>query len=318
MPIQPREGSDPLGAGRASQPGNEEAGVVLIVDDAPGNLATLHAALDAAGYRVLVAMDGKVALERVARLLPDVILLDAVMPVLDGFETCRRLKAEPASAHLPVIFMTGLTDTDHILQAFRAGGVDYVTKPINPTEVLARIETHLRNARLTAHAQQAVDATGHAMIYADWSGRVRWQSPSARQWLRPFLGADGTLPAHILEWLKAPPDSGAGDSLRVAAAEAQLSLTRLAGAADGVTLLVRKRTFCLEPDALARLFGLTGREADVLYWVALGKTNRDVGEILNVSSRTVDKHLQHVFAKLNVETRTAAAALAMNQTAARS
>ena len=104
----------------------------------------------------------------------------------------------------------------------------------------------------------------------------------------------------------------------MAAAEAQLSLTRLAGAADGVTLLVRKRTFCLEPDALARLFGLTGREADVLYWVALGKTNRDVGEILNVSSRTVDKHLQHVFAKLNVETRTAAAALAMNQTAARS
>src|SRR5579864_7632549 len=133
---------------RAGRPGSEQAGVVLIVDDAPGNLATLHAALDAAGYRVLVAMDGKVALERVARLLPDVILLDAVMPVLDGFETCRRLKAEPASAHLPVIFMTGLTDTDHILQAFRAGGVDYVTKPINHTEVLARISTHMRNARL--------------------------------------------------------------------------------------------------------------------------------------------------------------------------
>jgi DNA-binding NarL/FixJ family response regulator len=318
MPTQHTAGNDPLGSSHAARPGSEAAGVVLIVDDAPGNLATLHDALDAAGYRVLVAMDGKVALERVAHLLPDVILLDAVMPVLDGFETCRRLKAEPASAHLPVIFMTGLTDTDHILEAFRAGGVDYVTKPIKPTEVLARIETHMRNARLTTHAQQAVDATGHAMIYADWSGRVRWQSPSARQWLRPFLGADGTLPSYILQWLKAPPEKSGGDSLRVAAADAQLSLTRLASAADGVTLLVRKLTRCLEPEALATLFGLTGREADVLYWVTLGKTNRDVGEILNVSSRTVDKHLQHVFSKLNVETRTAAAALAMNLTAARS
>src|SRR4051794_38956421 len=130
MPIPRNGASDPPGPSRSSRPGSEEAGVVLIVDDAPGNLATLHAALDEAGYRVLVAMDGKVALERVARLLPDVILLDAVMPVLDGFETCRRLKADSASAHLPVIFMTGLTDTDHILEAFRAGGVDYVTKPI--------------------------------------------------------------------------------------------------------------------------------------------------------------------------------------------
>jgi DNA-binding response OmpR family regulator len=305
-------------ATRAGRPGSAQAGVVLIVDDAPGNLATLHAALDAAGYRVLVAMDGKVALERIARLLPDVILLDAVMPVLDGFETCRRLKAEPTTAHVPVIFMTGLTDTDHILQAFRAGGVDYVTKPIKPTEVLARIETHMRNARLTTHAQQAVDATGHAMIHADWSGRVRWQSPAARQWLRPCLGPGGLLPSYILEWLKSPPQKDAGDSLRIAAAEAQLSLTRLASGPDGVTLLVRKRTSSLEPEALATLFGLTSREADVLYWVALGKTNRDVGEILNVSSRTVDKHLQHVFAKLNVETRTAAAALALNPTAARS
>src|SRR3954462_11551773 len=94
------EGSEALEAGRGSRLGSQETGVVLIVDDAPGNLATLHAALDAAGYRVLVATDGKAALVRVAHLLPDVILLDAVMPVLDGFETCRRLKADPASAHL--------------------------------------------------------------------------------------------------------------------------------------------------------------------------------------------------------------------------
>jgi CheY-like chemotaxis protein/DNA-binding CsgD family transcriptional regulator len=289
--------------------GDGGPGVVLIVDDAPENLAMLHEALDAAGYRVLVATDGHIALDRIARLLPDVILLDAIMPGLDGFETCRRLKADPLSAHVPVIFMTGLSETGHILAGFQAGGVDYLTKPIEPPEVLARIAAHVRNARQMASARQAVDATGHAMLSIDAHGQVRWQSPAAREWLRDWLREDGHLPPVATAWLAQREP----DTLSIVVDGRRLSLSRLASDLSGNTLLVRKRASAPEPPALAATFGLTSREAEVLYWVACGKINRDVGEILGMSPRTVDKHLQHVFEKLNVETRTAAASMVLNR-----
>ncbi|MDP3131402.1 MAG: response regulator, partial [Burkholderiaceae bacterium] len=88
--------------------------VVLLVDDVPDNVAMLHDALDDAGYTVLVALDGESALRRARQALPDVVLLDAVMPGMDGFEVARRLKADPATAHIPILFMTGLTDTEHL------------------------------------------------------------------------------------------------------------------------------------------------------------------------------------------------------------
>ena len=121
--------------------------IVLIVDDVPENLALLHDALDDAGHTVLVATDGETALQRARQSLPDVILLDAVMPGLDGFEVARRLKADFTTRHIPIVFMTGLTETEHVVAAFAAGGADYVTKPIRPAEVLARIAAHVQNAR---------------------------------------------------------------------------------------------------------------------------------------------------------------------------
>jgi len=287
-------------------------GVVLIVDDAPENLAMLHTALDEAGYRVLVATDGQSALDRLTWLLPDVILLDAIMPGLDGFETCRRLKADPLFAHIPVVFMTGLCETGHILDGFQAGGVDYLTKPIRPPEVLARIATHVRNARQIASARQAVDAAGHAMLSVDALGRVRWQSPAAREWLRPWLSAQGGLPPVAMTWLTHREP----EPLSIVVEGRRLSLSRLASDDIGTTLLLRKRASAPEPQALTAAFGLTGRESEVLYWVVCGKINRDVGEILGMSPRTVDKHLQHIFEKLRVETRTAAVSMVLNQTSA--
>ena len=99
-----------------------QSDVVLIVDDVPDNLAVLHDALDESGYTVLVATHGEAALQRAAQALPDIVLLDAMMPGMDGFEVARRLKALPATAHIPIIFMTGLTETEHLeaaLSAFR-------------------------------------------------------------------------------------------------------------------------------------------------------------------------------------------------------
>ena len=121
--------------------------VVLIVDDVPDNLSVLHDALDESGFTVLVATGGEMALQRAAQALPDIVLLDAMMPGMDGFEVARRLKATPATAHIPIIFMTGLTETEHLVAALESGGVDYVTKPIKPKEVLARMQVHLASAR---------------------------------------------------------------------------------------------------------------------------------------------------------------------------
>ena len=106
--------------------------IVLVVDDSPGTLGLLNDALDEAGYTVLVAQSGRAALDVAARATPDIILMDALMPAMDGFETCRRLKQRPGLAAVPIIFMTALTETEHVLKALEAGGVDYVTKPVAP------------------------------------------------------------------------------------------------------------------------------------------------------------------------------------------
>jgi DNA-binding response OmpR family regulator len=201
-----------------------DSDIALIVDDVPENLALLSDALSEAGYSVLVATDGMSALDLLQRVVPDVILLDAVMPGIDGFETCRRIKQMADVKHVPVMFMTGLTETEHVVQGFEAGGLDYVTKPIAPAEVLARAATHIRNARLLAQATSANNGASQAAASLDQ-------------------------------------------------------------------------------------YQLTPRETDVLTWVAKGKTNRDIGEILGMSPRTVNKHLEHIYVKLGVETRAAAAAL---------
>lgn len=103
-------------------PATDHQGVVLIVDDVPDNLALLSSALEQAGYMVLVALDGRSALERMQRLKPEIVLLDAMMPGLDGFETCRLMKAEASFEDVPVVFMTALTESEHVLEGFAAGG----------------------------------------------------------------------------------------------------------------------------------------------------------------------------------------------------
>lgn len=119
-------------------------GTILIVDDNSANLGVLSDALSQAGFEVRVAKSGKMALERVKYALPDLILLDVMMPEMDGFETCRRLQANPDTTHIPVIFMTALSDTANKVEGFQLGAVDYITKPFQQEEVLARVKLHLK------------------------------------------------------------------------------------------------------------------------------------------------------------------------------
>lgn len=300
--------------------------VVLIVDDVPDNLAVLHDALDESGYTVLVATSGEAALQRAAQARPDIVLLDAIMPGMDGFEVARRLKADESTAAIPIVFMTGLTETEHVIQAFGAGVVDYVTKPVRTRELIARIESHLRNARAQRQARRALDAFGHAtLVVRERDGRRLWQTALARELMTEhFPGTPEMLaPPAVTAWV-------ARESLRRRAGAEPQGLTvgrgpqRLTfalhamdgdggGTGEEWLLVLREDSEAALLDGLLRHFPLTAREAEVLYWVIQGKTNRDIAEILSLSPRTVHKHLEHVFEKLGVETRTAAAALALQR-----
>ena len=273
--------------------------IVLLVDDAPSSLGPLFQTLEAAGYSVVVALDGESALERLDMVLVDAILLDAIMPGLSGFETCRRIKDNPTLAHLPVIFMTGLADTEHIVSEFDSGGVDYVVKPVRSEEVLARLQTHIRNAKVARLAREAVDVAGFGVVLIDTQGRIAWQSPRARQWLQ---GDNSRLDLTMML-------SESATQLRMPG-HPELSVRNLGQVGLGETMLLLAQDDHRSNDA-ARLqqAALTPREGEVLSWLAKGKTNRDIADILGMSPRTVNKHLEHIFDKLGVETRSAAAAI---------
>ncbi|MBX9629572.1 MAG: response regulator transcription factor [Burkholderiales bacterium] len=292
-----------------------EGDVVLIVDDVPDNLAVLADVLGAAGHVVLIATDGERAIETAQRTLPDVILLDAVMPGLDGFETCRRLKAGEDTREIPVVFMTGLTETEHVLAGFAAGGIDYVTKPIQPAEVVARIGAHVQSARRVSRARDAIEASGSAIVVVDGSGAVTLCTRQAVRWLAAFFetGPDETvLPAEVWRWMQGAMGGEAPKVFSRDRAERQLTLTYGGPVTGGGFLLkLEEGRRVAEPVPLTDTYNLTPRELEVLLWVAKGKTNRDIGDILGLSPRTVNKHLEHIYEKLGVETRTAAAAMAM-------
>ncbi len=132
----------------------DQNAIVLIVDDNPANLGVLSDTLDQAGAEVWVAQSGKTALERVKYALPNLILLDVMMPEMNGFETCRQLKANPETRNIPIIFMTALSDTENKVQGFQLGAVDYITKPFQQEEVLARVQLHLRIADLSQKLEE--------------------------------------------------------------------------------------------------------------------------------------------------------------------
>ncbi|MGV0028380.1 hybrid sensor histidine kinase/response regulator [Phormidesmis priestleyi] len=130
---------------------------ILVVDDNPTNLSVLKQALNGAGWKVRLEMDGEGAIEQAKLVLPALILLDIQMPGIDGFETCRRLKADPLTQEIPIIFMTALTDTESKVKGLLLGAVDYITKPFEQAEVIARVRVHLRLRQLTDTLEQQVE-----------------------------------------------------------------------------------------------------------------------------------------------------------------
>lgn len=298
--------------------------LVLIVDDVPENLAVLHDALDESGFTVLVANNGASAIKTAKKIQPDIILLDAIMPEMDGFQVCTQLKADLDTRHIPVIFMTGLTEAEHVAQAFAVGGSDYVTKPLRPKEVLARMASHLQTAKMMFQARSALDAFGQAaMAISPQNGKILWQTPLARQWLQTYFSEENlapeTCPPHkVFSWIELAYNthaSGANLQPLTIIHGANRLIFSAADLSDEKQwiILLREESDSAQIEALMATFKLTKRESEVLYWTIKGKTNRDIGDILGSSTRTVNKHLEHIFAKLGVETRTAAASLAASK-----
>jgi DNA-binding response OmpR family regulator len=292
--------------------------IVLIVDDSPETLGFLTDALEQSGFSVLIATSGKAAINVVDRITPDIILMDAVMPGMDGFDTCRSLKANPGIAQVPVIFMTGLTETEHIVRALESGGVDYLSKPINIDELRARIRVHLANARSAQSARVALDAAGRHLLAVRGSGSIQWSTPQATRLVNAATGRDDgleTLADHIRTWLEEREKHGVTKEPLMIHQHGQpvLQLAYL-GAIGGDEFLFRLTgvSQTSDDDILRQNFSLTVREAQVLLWIAKGKSNRDIGEILGLSARTVNKHLEQIYVKLGVENRASAAVKAAN------
>jgi len=315
---------------------------VLIVDGALDPLAELHDTLEEAGYTVLMAQDGATALRVATETAPNLILLGAAMTDLDGFEVLRRLKADPRTTAVPVIFMTDPTEAGHVEAAFEAGGVDHLNKPVRPREVLACLAVHLRGARAQSQAQaqaqarNALDAFGHASLAVhEKDGRCVWQTTLTRALMAEFFAGGhferGRLPPEVLLWLHR-------EALRRRAGAEPVTLTVLPQAPDPQARWGRKRlSFALhrvDPDALGEgqwlivmrkfddaalmdalvhRFKLSASEGELLYWMVRGKSNADIGDALSCSPRAVQEQLEQVFSKLGVTTRTAAVALATGQ-----
>lgn len=291
----------------------EDAFLALIVDDSVETIGMLNESLEMAGISTLVALEGNQALSIASKMLPDVILLDAMMPNMDGFEVCRQLKLNPELKDIPVIFMTGMTDTEHVVKGLTAGGIDYITKPVNTPELIARIRVHITNNRLAMSAKSALDLAGQFVLTVRQDGSVVWSTPQVNQLLEstgdPSL-LESEMSLQISSWLTQKPSRDM--TLTLVTTRRSLKLIMLGETRPGEFLLrVADQDTPNDSNILQEAMDLTNRQAEVLYWIAKGKTNSEIGLILGTSPRTVNKHLENIYRKLGVENRTSAAAKAI-------
>lgn len=300
---------------------------ILIIDDNPANLkvATLH--LSNFAYVVLSARDGESGLSRAQRARPDLILLDIQMPGIDGYETCRRLKADPRTAHIPIIYMTARSQVDDKLRAFELGGVDYITKPFEAPELIARVRNHLQivhqKRQISRHAEEL-------------EARVEEATEQLRQELadrralaeqREALGALVRLQSEQLyeqtrRWLSLREDRDMGLAQRVRIniferirlALEQLHRTRMSQSLDGIQQAIDLLTPALSqsydvgeslgqaapPISENPLLQLSAREVEVFQLLTEGKANKEIAYTLGIATSTVSTYRLRIMEKLEV------------------
>lgn len=290
---------------------------ILVIDDNPESLRFIVDTLEDHAMTVLIARSGEAALELLKHTSPDLILMDGMMPGMSGLETTRQIKRDQANAHIPIIFMTGMTEPEHVVAALETGGVDYVRKPIVIDELLARIRVHLANARRSYRSHLALGRAGRSLVALDLRGQVTWCTPQAEALFKqidPAWDENGEdLPAAIKPFvmqLLGDTDGRSALKCEIDGISVEIALSESDQPAE-MLLKISEVGETAKVALLEARSGLTHREAEVLLWVSYGKTNRTISEILGISPRTVNKHLEQVFKKMGVETRAGATALAV-------
>jgi DNA-binding CsgD family transcriptional regulator len=210
-----------------------------------------------------------------------------------------------------------LSETEHVVEGLAAGGVDYVTKPIVVDELLARIRVHLANARIAHGTHAALDASGRFLLATDRRGKLLWCTPKAKQLLAElcsYTDQGASLPGVLIEQLLRLRQEGAKAQARtiieLAGRRLEISVLSPIGP-DELLFRLTEASAGSDEQVLQQSLALTTREAEVLLWISRGKSNREIGEILTISPRTVNKHLEQIFVKLGVENRASAAARAV-------
>lgn len=278
---------------------------ILVVDDSPDSLGMINTALDEAGYTVLMSLNGEQALAITEQMTPDVILMDAIMPQMDGFECCQRMREK--LPFTPVIFMTGLTDSENIVRAFECGGRDYVSKPIDPAELIARIRTHLLHAHMLGDAYDALDKAQQFLFAVNQNGALQWATPGARQILSMHADCD-----RLLEKVQAHHQSTPDQPLTEQFGKRDLNIAFFkVDPAQHSLFKLEQSEAVFDAGKLESNLGITRREAEVLLWVAQGKSNKQIADVLSVSPRTINKHLEQLFPKINVDNRAGATSVAI-------
>ncbi|WP_342628593.1 LuxR C-terminal-related transcriptional regulator [Nguyenibacter vanlangensis] len=297
---------------------------ILVADTPSPSLRVLADALEHAGMTAMTEPNGNAMLDRLKALSPDLVVMEVALPGLGGFEVASRIRHDPTFSHIPLIFRTEQMDTQDILRGLAVGGVDYISKSRPVEEMVARIKTHLRMAIEARTLRLALDACHRPTIGVTEDGCLSWYTPAAASLLSGiFLSwqPNTPLPAALREVCTELAKRGAfaghgtvelngtmGSTIEDGSLEC-LTTGAKADGTIGVTLLLRRPGE--EERRLAARHSLTTREAQVLFWISRGKSNRDISEVLGISYRTVNKHLEQIFAKLGVENRASAAAIAV-------
>ena len=279
--------------------------IVLVVDDSPDSLSMINTALDEAGYTVLMSLNGSQALTITDQMTPDVILMDAIMPQMDGFECCTRMREK--LPFTPIIFMTGLTDSENIVKAFECGGNDYVSKPIHPSELIARIKAHLLHAHMLGDACDALDKAQQFLFAVNPNGKLQWATPGARQIIDLH-----DEPVRLINEVAKRHQNGDTRPLPAQFGKQQLKITFFkTDPAQHLLFRLEQSAAVFDAGKLETSLGITKREAEVLLWVAQGKSNKQIADVLSLSPRTVNKHLEQLFPKIDVDNRAAATSVAI-------
>lgn len=289
---------------------NNSNPIILVVDDSPDSLTMLNASLYKEGFTVLVALDGEQALDILNQIEPKVILMDANMPNMDGFECCQQIRKDLPL--IPIIFMTGLTESEHIIKAFKSGGTDYITKPVDSSELIARINTHINNANLISDARTALDLAKQNVLSVNNDGDILWATPETTELFEShgyhLFQKPISLIASIKNWL----DGNTKIDLLIKTNSTPIKLRYFKKINDDEHLIkILGQGLLFDSTILEESLPITKRESEVLLWVAHGKTNKEIGEILSLSPRTINKHLEQLYQKIHVDNRASATSIAI-------